>query len=136
MDAQERPTTSDAPASDSGLWSLVYAALWLNVTLLAILMLWPRNGFAGILWYAAWAAGLGLLAWFVTNTRVLLHDLLISLSPREKALTGLAVLIPLFTPVVLRNFHVLLDGVLWTAVYLLLIAVRPLPLRACMLATL
>src|SRR5438552_2717961 len=97
---------SDAAQPDrGGVWAIVYAALWLNLSALALLVLWPRYGIRGIFWYAAWVSVLGVLAWFLTDARVLLHDLLISLSPREKLLLGLGTLVPLFAPLPARNLH-------------------------------
>jgi hypothetical protein len=120
----------------SGLWATAYTALWLNLALLAWLVVWPRHGVGGLWIGAAWTLGLGVAAWFVYGARQLVHDALLSLEPSDRTWLGLLLLCPLLAPVFFNGCYVLVDGLQWTAAVLLLMAARPVMLRLCLGASL
>src|SRR4051812_44221602 len=109
MQEAEIPTES-LQLRGSRLWALAYTALWLNLSLLASLIYWPRLSPMNFIWIVAWALAIGLLAWFVQSIRILLHDLLVSLAPRDKFLLALGCLIPLLGPLFSKTLHVATDG--------------------------
>ena len=89
---------ADAAASSAfgkgpGLWTFFYAALWLNGALLACLILYSRGGIAAWPRMALWTLALGITAALTGYSRIVIHDILVGLSFRERLVLGIFILI-------------------------------------------
>lgn len=116
---------SETASARLGLWGPLYFLLWLAGVLLAVVTLWWRQPDSLAVQVAAWALTLGVVAWLVCQSRVMIHDLLTTLSDRDRFLLGLLMLTPLVLPVMVRGPRVAPDGFLWATPTVLLLAVTP-----------
>lgn len=124
-DRDFRPVRGAPPL---GLWGPQFGALWLNAVMLAVLALYPRADalfFPFKIQVALWALGLALAALTACHLRIVLHDLLTSLSDRDRFLLTLFMLGPILLPALVRGPRVVPDGPLWAAPAALLLAVTP-----------
>lgn len=108
-----------------GLWGPFFGALWLNASLLAAIIYFPRYGLGALAPLAAWIVGLGVIAWLTCRSRIELHDMLVDLGERERLFLGLLILMFLLLPVFSRHCRIIPDGFLWTMPAMMLISVKP-----------
>jgi hypothetical protein len=122
---------TEFPVSDPGagrgptLYGLLYASLWLQASLLAALVLRATHGRALGWQLALWTAGLGLLCAFTASAWILIHDFLITLNYRERAGLAVLVLALFLMPIFFKAHHIVPEGFLWAAPFVLLISVTP-----------
>lgn len=132
----EQPEDDDADAVEIGaaptvgLWGPHYGALWATGLALAAMISVPRSsGVVLALVLAGWALGLGVMAVLSCNQRLALQDLLAGLLPRERLLLAVLLVGVMLGPSLTEDCHVLIDGWLWVAPLLLLLAVTPVMAR-------
>lgn len=115
------------------LWGLLYGSLWLNTTLLATLVFFPRAQASHLKTMAAWAGGLGVPAGLAWLLRIAIHDMLAGLNLKERFFLVLLMAIIFVIPGFLPGFNLLGDGFLWVAPFLIMAAVKA-PLARRLLA--
>ena len=103
-------------------WAILYALLWLIGLLLAGMVAMARQ-FESPVWLLGWAGGFAVAAAIARGQRVALGELLAGLLPRERILMGLLFGAIFLAPVLRDGAVVLLDGFLWVAPFMLLVAV-------------
>lgn len=114
-----------------GLWTTYFLIVWLNATLLAMLVHLPEPGWLGRAALPAWTVGLGLMALFAAAGHLMLQDTFSDMTPRTRA--GLVVIATvLFFCPSFANLPVVPHGFLWTLPFFLLTAVREGPARRYM----
>ncbi|MCL5269965.1 MAG: DUF4129 domain-containing protein [bacterium] len=118
------------------LWTGYFLALWLNAILLAALIVFPARGWAGLIHWALWALGLGVAVLVAASSRLLIHDVLVGLTPRERLFLGLIHAMIFMLPAFSRDAHVIPSGFLWATPGLLALAATPSMARRCLAWTL
>jgi hypothetical protein len=119
----EDPAARQADGPD--LWQFYYLSAWLNLTLLACMIYYVREGFPSMLFPAGC-----LTVFFAINAglschlRHVIHDFWVSFSQPDQALLGIALATSFIMPAFLPRPTVLLDGWLWLAAVFLPITIR------------
>lgn len=119
----------DAPII--GMWGPLYTALWSTALALAAMISAPRatSGAMLAVVLSCWAIGLGVIAILACNQRLPLQDLLAGLLPRERLMLTILIGGVMLGPSMTDEHRVLIDGWLWAAPILLLLAVTPIVTR-------
>lgn len=120
------PIHPHADPFDRGLWRLMYFAFWLCASLMAGLMLLPRDPtrLGGLQWIG-WTLALALISAAACGYRLAIHEAMVDLQLRERVFLGLAVLIVTLAPAVVESAHIIPDGLLWATPLLIFLAPSP-----------
>ena len=120
------PVHPHADPFDRGLWRLMYFAFWLCASLMAGLILLPRDPSThGGLQWIGWTLALALISAAACGYRLAIHEAMVDLHLRERVFLGLTVLIVAISPAVVESAHIIPDGLLWATPLLIFLAPSP-----------
>jgi hypothetical protein len=129
--ARPAPTASPIDADQlqlyqSDLWLPAYAAIWLNIALLAGLIFLPPRAFVQGF---SWSVVLAVLTAVVGTHRILIHDLIVTFNYREHLGMGVLTLAFFLAPAFFDNYEIVPHGFLWAALVPLALAISPTMVR-------